>query len=308
MNIKDFLIDNYIWIIVIILITIITIIGFLADKKKGEKKKEDVPNSNPNNMAMNNQQTVQYQQPMMQSNDGINNNMGMNYNNPIPQVQNGFNQNVMMAQNVNPVVTEPTPVPVNIIPTNNINQMNNPMPVENVVPRVEPEPMYQPLSEQKPIIAPQPIPNFGDPVNNIQQPIIQNNTQNLQNVVPTPVSTPSPQMNANQPMQFNNESMMNNYNIQNNIASTPTGIDNSQMIPNMNQNVTIPQPINNTTIPTPQPVMPQPIMTNTYNNTSMMGEQNYNQPMPQSHIESTVNQTSQPINFVYGPQNNNQNM
>ena len=27
-----------------------------------EKKKEDVPNSNPNNMAMNNQQTVQYAQ------------------------------------------------------------------------------------------------------------------------------------------------------------------------------------------------------------------------------------------------------
>ena len=39
MNIKDFLIDNYIWIIVIILITIITIIGFLADRKKEIMKK-----------------------------------------------------------------------------------------------------------------------------------------------------------------------------------------------------------------------------------------------------------------------------
>ena len=40
MNIKDFLIDNYIWILVIILITIITIIGFLADKKKSGKKEK----------------------------------------------------------------------------------------------------------------------------------------------------------------------------------------------------------------------------------------------------------------------------
>lgn len=309
MNIKDFLIDNYIWIIVIILITIITIIGFLADKKKGEKKKEGIQNPNSNNMAMNNQQQMQYQQPMMGIQEQTNSNMGMNYNNPIPQMQNGFNQNMMSSQNVSPVVTEPTPVAINVMPTNNMNQMNNPMPVENVVPRVEQEPMYQPLSEQKPIIAPQPIPNFSEPANNIPQPVIPNAPQSLSNMGQTPVETSLPQMNVNQPMQFNSEPLMNqvpNYNISNNVSQM--GMDNSQMLPNMNQNITIPQPINNTTIPTPQPVMVQPIMNNINNNPQMMGEQSYNQPVQQSHIESTVNQSSQPISFVYGPQNNNQNM
>ena len=46
MNIKDFLIDNYIYIIIVIVLIIITIIGFLADKKKNGEKKEimhDIP-------------------------------------------------------------------------------------------------------------------------------------------------------------------------------------------------------------------------------------------------------------------------
>ena len=34
MNLKDFLMDNYIYIIIVIILIIITIIGFLADKKK----------------------------------------------------------------------------------------------------------------------------------------------------------------------------------------------------------------------------------------------------------------------------------
>ena len=55
MNIKDFLIDNYIWIIVIILITIVTIIGFLADKKKNENKNE-AP-AQPRNQSKGMQQT-----------------------------------------------------------------------------------------------------------------------------------------------------------------------------------------------------------------------------------------------------------
>ena len=37
MNIKEFLLDNYIWILVVILLSIITVIGFLADKNRGGK-------------------------------------------------------------------------------------------------------------------------------------------------------------------------------------------------------------------------------------------------------------------------------
>ena len=53
MNIKEFLIDNYIWIIVVIVLLIITIIGFLADKKKGKDPKVGAPQPSPvpNNAA-----------------------------------------------------------------------------------------------------------------------------------------------------------------------------------------------------------------------------------------------------------------
>ncbi|MBQ2872374.1 MAG: hypothetical protein IJE89_00020 [Bacilli bacterium] len=305
MNIKDFLIDNYIWIIVILLITIITIIGFLADKKKGDKNKDtsQPANSNMNAGAMNNPQPMQYQQINGLENTIANNNQQQNYVNPMPPVQNNIAPNIGNVT-VQPVVTEPTPVPVNVVPTNNMSQMNNPMPVENVIPQVEQESMYQPLSEQKPMIAPQSTPSFGEAVNNIQQPVNQNTPQNI---VPTPINMIPGQINNSLPMAP--EPMINqmpNYNVSNNIPQMVN--DNVQMVSSMNQNVTIPQPMNPTTIPTPQPVQPQPIITESYNNQQTMSQPNYNQPMPQSHIENTVNQSSQPINFVYGPQNNNQNM
>ena len=48
MNIKDFLLDNYIYIIIVIVLIIITIIGFLADKKRGGNTKNS-QNSIPDN-------------------------------------------------------------------------------------------------------------------------------------------------------------------------------------------------------------------------------------------------------------------
>ena len=83
MNIKDFLIENYIWILVIILITIITIIGFLADKKKNGKKGTEQPVSNPNNndgQQINNAAPIQYnaQDQFMSNQMNNNNNLEMN--------------------------------------------------------------------------------------------------------------------------------------------------------------------------------------------------------------------------------------
>jgi len=112
MNIKDFLLDNYIWFLVVILLCIVTVIGFLADRKRSKKVKENenknqnVPNNN--GVAMNYQQQPQMNyQPLSQTEQ---NNMGMMYsnqnmnnlqdnmqvNNTIPQPNN--NQNVVMPQ------------------------------------------------------------------------------------------------------------------------------------------------------------------------------------------------------------------
>ena len=108
---------------------------------------------------------------------------------------------------------------------------------------------------------------------------------------------------------------ISNYNQNNNNY----GITNT--IPNQG---TLPQPVN--PIPVPTPIMPQPIMANqmqrpesmvqmpTHNITQQVPNQNVfigNQNPPQPMVQANQQQMSTPmapVNFVYGPQNNNQNM
>ena len=299
MNIKDFLIENYIWLIVIVLITIVTIIGFLADKKRvnnKEKKAKVAPQNTqtanekqPDFMQtteqpINNVQPIQYQQPQPAQLNQVNNNMGMNFNN--------INTTV---RPINQTNTETVPQPINYTEPQVIEPMNNqqktitsPQPVENIPQNPVQEPMYQPLSEQKPIIAPQPVPNFSNvqPQNN---PEVNQVVQNPINMQPLPS-----QINVIQPVT---ETMMPSPvpMVNNNFAQTPNFIPN---------NVTIPQAVN--PIPAPQPINPQSIQNNP-NQAGNMQQMNMMQPNP-NMIQPTQNTIPQPINFVYGPQNNNQNM
>lgn len=320
MNIKDFLIDNYIWILVIILITIITIIGFLADKKsRGKKEKKDnsqlqnINNQQVNNQMMNyQQQPIQYQQPEQFQNSQPNNNIGFNFNNmnttvkPLNQMNNTLNPTAQ------PNLAEP--MPLNSI-NNQVDLMNNINPINNVTPNNMAEPMYQPLSEQKPNIAPQPIqniPNMQQPVNIEQNQISTmpnnlegNNTQTLnvipsvnQNIIPTPVQTSSDQTLNMMPMYNANQQVQQIENFD----PTPNFIPN---------NTTIPTPVNPQPIPVPKQVIPQPIMQNNYNQLPPM-QQNLgvqpNQQLQQPIQQQGQTMAQQPINFVYGSQNTNQNM
>lgn len=247
MNIKEFLIANYIWILVIILLAIVTIIGFLAEKNKSDKKEKKKENESPQQVNM---------QPEQIMNNQPNNQV--TYQGQVP------NQHEQMTR-VNQMVTPDM-------------QQNNQM-VQNV-PNSQPvyqeqisQQPYQPLSEQTPKIAPQPIPNIVS-----HEEVI------------TPIM-PQPQFVSGQPMQ---EPIMQTYNqvqpVQTNV------IPDSQML-NINQydNNMMAQPQG--TIP--QPVIPQNIMQPMQN----MGIPAYNnQPMP---TQTVVEQ--QPVNFVFGqPNNNNQ--
>lgn len=304
MNIKDFLIDNYIWILVIILITIITIIGFLADKKRtGKNNKEN--NNSMNNQPMPNSNPIQYQQPMPEQTNQMNSNMGMNYNmnnnfqtQIQPQTQNITNNQIPnnnINNTINQAITQPQPVQFG--PTIS-EPINIPQAVENIIPNISQESMYQPLSEQTPVIPPQPVPDFSSAqgqvnMENIQeQPQLINPNLNVNNnMIPTPLNIQTPEAMYNQTLNANYQVPQvenNNFGI----------VQNYQ--PN---NTTIPQPITNPTpIPTPQPVNPQTIMPGTYNQPQPI--QNYNQPVQGQPVQSTP----QPINFIYGSQNNNQNM
>lgn len=239
MNIKNFLMDNYIYIIIVILLTIITIIGFLADKKKNGNKAVKTMSGTINNNQNQNVGNIAYQQPM-DLNQPINNlnqpnNFGGLSNNmmPLNQFQNPDMQNSSILNNQplnNQSVTAQSPLnnpvlmnqPVNNLELNNnmmqqvnpLNQMgtdnfNTPQPVE---------PLNQPLNQgvepmAQPIMNPQPMNN--PMTEQVPNPAVSQDQsffgqQNNPGVVETPImSEPAPINMApvqepqivNQPMQ-----------------------------------------------------------------------------------------------------------
>ena len=118
MNIKEFLIENYILIIVIIVLIIVTIIGFLADKKREPKEKKDkkqdmnTNNLNPINME-------QFQNP------------GIGFN----QQQNQMQNSIPINNNNNNQVQTPNIIPNNgtgpVAENNNQNNFTTPGMINN---------------------------------------------------------------------------------------------------------------------------------------------------------------------------------
>jgi len=311
MNIKDFLIENYIWILVVILLSIVTIIGFLADKKKsGKKEKNEKSNVGAMNQPQMNQPMMNYQQQGQApiNYQPVENNPNMQVSNPQPMngplnfqlppntniqpVNQTMNQMVnnpvsQEPQQPNNQVVEPNPINIPVNPMmNNIPQdtigMNNPQPVESINPvnQIPTEPMYQPLSEQTPHFAPRdvtPEPIAPSQPSPIDIPIINN---------PQPMTNSASMV---QPINMNpNMQPMNQVPANENIGQMQSQNMNINMQPNNNLPNGYPQPEPN--------VIPQPVPT----------------PQPANTIPNPVNETimQQPMNFVYGPSQNgnNQNM
>lgn len=296
MNIKEFLIANYIWILVIILLAIVTIIGFLAEKNKSDKKEKKKENVSPQQVSMqpeqamnnqpNNQVTYQGQVPnqqeqisqvnqMVTPNMQQNNQMEQNVSNSQPTYQEQISQQPYQPQ------VEPMMMPNQTIPTPSVAEPINSIPLEQNIVQT-----YQPLSEQTPKFAPQPIPNIVSheeaitPV--MPQPQVQMdlnaNMQQPQFVSGQPVQEPIMQTYSQvQPVQTNvmpNGQMSSINQFDNNMMGQPQG-----------------------TIP--QPVIPQNIMQPTQN----MGIPAYNnQQMPAQPVLE-----QQPVNFVFGQPSNNNN-
>ena len=251
------------------------------------------------------------------------NNGAMNQNLNINQMGNGMNNQQNDNQSMG---TIPQPMTSLLTPQNNNNLMNNPQPIENIIPKEVQEPMYQPLEEQTPHFAPHPIPNFetmkeiqseSPQMMNNQMPLGNPNMMNQQpmiQVIPQPTQYQPEIQNQTNPQQMSNYNQ--NINMQDN---NNYGIPN--VIPNQG---TIPQPVN--PIPNPQPVIPQPIMTNpepmvqmtNYNMNqtlpnpngfvgNQMGQNMMQQNSQPMNMQQPMQKPISPINFVYGPQNNNNN-
>lgn len=333
MNIQKFLMDNYIWILVVLLLAIITVIGFLADKKKNGNSKNNKTTNPQNNQ------------------NGLNNNQGMPMNNS-GMVQQGMPMNNIMMQGqvmqqapMNPTVIGDT-IPQNVInqmgqipisPVNpngivggvpnqtnmeqNIPNINLPnqdflQPVNNNTKQPEPTPSYQPLSEQKPMFTPQSpselLQNYRENNNMPVTPVTEQNTLNQGLNEPVVNMWEQPQQLNQQPMQVQEQPPQQPINI--NPVPTVNTMNQPTGVPMSNYNVTEPamtiQPQINQSVPQPIPG-PQNIPTN--NVAPMPNYPNSNMTVPQpvpNPVPTPVAQQPQPINnpspvsFVFGPQNN----
>lgn len=335
MNIKEFLIANYIWILVIILLAIVTIIGFLAEKsrteKKDEKKKQEQQTTPPVQVGIPQQQSIQMQ-PV--NNDQFNMQyQGMGMQQPMqqmammPQQQDMLNKQMMSNVANNQMVYQDSSNQMNFqmpndmqMGQNNVHSgvvvpVNNQSIVENTT-QLENTSSYQPLSEQTPKFAPQPVLNFNSvSESNIQasesysMPVEQNVSAMQQPVQIEQMNQMPQSMMQSQFVQPQSMTMNTVPTVQE-TTSVAMPIQSSQPIVNQfDSQSNGSQMINQGVVP--QPIIPQMIM----QPEQYGGIPSYNQ-IPQQimpQVQQMPNYShqgeQQPLNFVFGPPNdNNSNM
>ena len=308
----DFLLEYYVWILVVLVILLITVIGFLADTKKKKKMREkanteennqqnvgmmDMNSVNGMNNSMNNMNNMNniFNQNMVNdmNNNMMNNNMevGVNNFNSIPNGNNSFFNPVpeqtpsfepkpvepvnIMNNSMNSVptpVVEPTPVSVNPVP-----EVTNVNGMQNNYGVVDNQVIGNPMSTSP----------IGNEVPNLNTNV---NTMNQTNMFEQNTSS---SMGASNP-QVNMEMPMNNYN-------TPVQPVNATTEVNIPVNNSIPSTSNMSTGPTIEPVInqapinSQPNINNSINTTPQMGPQVNPevQPVMQNQMNNIPNMNNQ---------------
>ena len=300
MNIIDFLYDNYLWIIAILVIAIFTTIGFIADRKsKGKNGKGNESIGIPNNQAkvvptpVNNINTNMNMASMPNNNyQNVNNNMVNSVPNFATNTNvtpvNNMNKQSMVNNYTNGGVVNPT----NRVPNIGINEnmMFNGNQTMNGV--------NQSISNVNPVPTPEPVVNSANPMmpnENIQQGFVNSMPANNQNV--NQVSNSSLNVNPvpEQTPVYNNQSMGNgNPNMVVNSWDEPRPINPVNINQGFGQNNISNIPTNSSSNQIP---IQESIPVNTVPN-------NMQQP-----VNNVPNGNSVPgLNFVYGPSQNNNNL
>ena len=300
MNIIDFLYDNYLWIIAILVIAIFTTIGFIADRKsKGKNGKGNESIGIPNNQAkvvptpVNNINTNMNMASMPNNNyQNVNNNMVNSVPNFATNTNvtpvNNMNKQSMVNNYSNGGVVNPT----NRVPNIGINEnmMFNGNQTMNGV--------NQSISNVNPVPTPEPVVNSANPMmpnENIQQGFVNSMPANNQNV--NQVSNSSLNVNPvpEQTPVYNNQSMGNgNPNMVVNSWDEPRPINPVNINQGFGQNNISNIPTNSSSNQIP---IQESIPVNTVPN-------NMQQP-----VNNVPNGNSVPgLNFVYGPSQNNNNL
>lgn len=290
----DFLLEYYVWILVILVILLITVIGFLVDTRRKKKKRENMDNQLSG--ASQNMEIVNDNMNGVMTNQNMNG-FNMQMNTGLNGFDNSFNNNMngpVSAQNLNNFDTS----------MNNFNNMNNGMlnqnynmmnqNMDNSLNNVNNDTFFSPTSEQIPTFEPRnvvipkpvestPIMNFGS----TPSPVVE----------PVPVAEPSMSQN----MAFGGPQVTD-------MSSTVQGISpvmpNTNTIPNTNVNLGF-----NEMVGRAQNVVPTPVVesvSNAVSNMNTEGTQPVNpipnvaevpsvNPIPNMNVNLGVNEAANPI-------------
>lgn len=296
MNIIDFLYDNYLWIIAILVIAIFTTIGFIADRESKIKNgKGNVSVNAPNNQIKE-----------VPTETLVSSNMNTNMTN-VPN--NSQNVNNMVNNEPNFVANVPTFNNVNeqgMVNNYNSSGVVNPA---NQVSNMTTNENMMPNNNQEVGVVNQSIPNFnvaptvGSNFNQVNQMMPNENPQQgFNNVVPNnnqsfnQVSNSIPNVNpmAGQTPTYSNQAYVNeNPNMVVNSWDEPKPVNPVNINQGFNQNFVSNVPTNNS--PSQIPIQ-ESIPVNTMPNN--MQQQVSNTP--------NINGVSG-LNFMYGPSQNNNN-
>lgn len=208
-TIIDFLLEYYVWILVVLIILVITIIGFLVDtnrKKKLRKKVESEGNSNNmnniNNMGMINDPNM-FNNPNMNLNMNMNQGMDNGLNSsfaPPTDFNNNMMGNNMMSQNLNANLNQMAAKSGNEMLQNNMNNG-----LDNTNNNNNNDTFFTSVSDQTPHFEPREV-NIPTPV--VPTPIIgseQNMAFGINNPIaepPKPVVEPTPVPNVVPPINI----------------------------------------------------------------------------------------------------------
>lgn len=339
-TVVDFLLEYYVWVLIVLVILLITVVGFLADTKKKKKLREKKEREAASDNSMPTNDLNMMNQGMDMNYNAMNQNMNMGYNDMNnnmmnPNTDNMMNNNMMMNNQINSM-------PNNMVQNmnggmdHNVNMMNNmsngvetaPSAMESIpevnsnlssndsffIPASEQTPKFEPreVSIPKPV-EPTPILNNGIN-NNVASVTEPREVSSMSNNIPNSMSNVVPQMTVPtpEPMQNSIPEVSNPVGVQMG-GVTPTPIPNA--MPQMTAPSAIPN-VNVTATPVAEPMtqmnnMPNNMVNNIPNGVpNPMPNMNQVPPQPQVNNMGGYNNNSVQggANFVMnGTVQNNQN-
>lgn len=298
-TVVDFLLEYYVWVLIVLVILLITVVGFLADTKKKKKLREKKEREAASDNSMPTNDLNMMNQGMDMNYNAMNQNMNMGYN------------GMMMNQNLNDMMSHNTDNMMNNNMLNNNMMMNNQdMNMSNnmaqninqnmnsndsfFIPASEQTPKFEPreVSIPKPV---EPTPILNNGINSGVAPVTEpREVPSMQSSIPNPMPSVAPQMTVPTPEPM-----------QNSISEATTGVQMGGVtptpIPNTMPQMAGPSVIPNVNIPSAPVVEPM----NQANTNNMPNNMINNVPNGVPNTMPNMNQMPQePVNNMNGYTNN----